>query len=434
MTHCPNLSDNSKSSPTPPSSPPPRVDSPISHTRKPQKRRLTTKPSLPPISVPSRFRGRFEVEEDFLSFDEVFGDAAYENRVELAEQALDREEARDTFLTTPSDIPRSAHADMVNASPSVARARSSTGASITSTSTGNQDDTARVQSKTSIPGPVDPRDIPSKPIPIPPRRKPGELKQTYFDVGYSEGWVHCKECHHYYDSSTQRGRIGHDVEHEKRLSSKVTKREMSKAILEEWESDEKKHRIVVIDRKQAVAVRNHAEAVLTATSEALGQIHVGSDALWSEFPDPQSIQALPPQVHRFCVFVYYINDMPAAVVLAERIRDACSYHPGRIHEDGGSLIGESARVSGFEDRHIDTTFHVWLSVERIWVHANYRRQGLATKMVDIVRENFIRGLPLSKSDIAFSFPFGPGLAFATKYCKEVFGDVLFLVNRDEVRH
>jgi hypothetical protein len=55
-------------------------------------------------------------------------------------------------------------------------------------------------------------------------------------------------------------------------------------------------------------------------------------------------------------------------------------------------------------------------------------------MVDLVRENFVLGLPLDKNQIAFSCPFGSGVAFATKYCHRVFGDAPFLVNADEVRH
>jgi ribosomal protein S18 acetylase RimI-like enzyme len=382
----------------------------------------------------SGFRyGRFEEDEE-LTFAEAFGDVADENRVELAEQALDREEARDTFPSTPSGIPRSAHpADMGNAFSSAARARSRTGVPNASAPSGDQNDPARVRSNTSAPGQIATPDIPSRPIPIPQRRTSAGLRQTYFDVQYGEGWVQCKECDKFYDSSSQRGRIGHDAEHNKRINSKVTKKEMSTVVLAEWESDEKKHRVVVIDCKQTIAVRNHAQAILALTSEALGQIHVGSDALWSEMPDPQSIQRTPPKVPRFRVFVHYINDMAAAAVLAERIRDACSYHPGRtIREDGGPLIGEGATVSVLEDPGIHTTYHVWASIERIWVHPNYRRQGFATRMVDFVRENFIRGLPLSKSDIAFSCPFGTGVAFATNYCQEVFGDILFLVNADEV--
>ncbi|XP_043918614.1 N-acetyltransferase ESCO2 isoform X2 [Protopterus annectens] len=55
-------------------------------------------------------------------------------------------------------------------------------------------------------------------------------------------------------------------------------------------------------------------------------------------------------------------------------------------------------------------------VSRIWVFKLQRRRGIASRMVDTVRNTFMYGSFLSKTEIAFSDPTPDGKLFATKYC------------------
>lgn len=55
-------------------------------------------------------------------------------------------------------------------------------------------------------------------------------------------------------------------------------------------------------------------------------------------------------------------------------------------------------------------------VSRVWVFGQARRQGVATRMLDTVRNTFTYGSPLTKEDIAFSDPTPDGRLFATQYC------------------
>ena len=380
--------------------------------------------------------GKFEEDADTISFTDAVGDMTDEGRAELAEQALDREEARDTILASSFPISRSAYlADIGSAPAPAARSRSNTATPNQPTAIQGDNDMPRARSKSVVAGSVTSPEAQSQPIPIPPRKQTG-LKQTYFDLHGRDTYIQCKECDKYYDPANPRSKAKHDIEHDKRIHSRVTKKEMSTVILEEKASHEKTHRIVVIDCKQAIAVRSHAQAVLGITSEALGSIHVEKEELWREIPDPQSKSARPAQVPRFRIFVHYIDDEAVSVILAERIRDACSYHPGRsIREDGAPLLGAPGVFDeSLLNSQLRAKFPVWVSIERVWVHEGHRRNGYATAMVDLVRKNFVRGLHLAKNQIAFSCPFGSGVAFATKYCKGVFTDMPFLVNADEVLH
>ncbi|TWW70834.1 N-acetyltransferase ESCO1 [Takifugu flavidus] len=62
-------------------------------------------------------------------------------------------------------------------------------------------------------------------------------------------------------------------------------------------------------------------------------------------------------------------------------------------------------------------------ISRIWVVSMMRRQGIASRMLDCLRNNFVFGSYLSKDEIAFSDPTPDGKLFATKY----FGTSQFLV-------
>jgi hypothetical protein len=379
--------------------------------------------------------GRFEDDENTISFTEAIGDMKDESRVEFAEQALDPEEARDAIQSTLFGVPRSANlADTGKGPASILSARSETTTSNPLMASRDDNESTQDQSTTSTGSPVAIPDIPRQPIPIPQRKHSG-FKQLYLDVHDGEEWIQCKECDRYYDATSQRSKAMHGIEHNKRLHAKVTKKEMSKTVLAEWIGDDKKHCVVVIDCKQPIAVRSHGQAVLGVTSEALGPIHVDKQELWREIPDPQSTSFAPAQVPRFRIFVHYINDDVVSVILAERIREGCGYHAGRTNrEDGGPLLGECDLKWSQLDLELDNKRPAWVSIERIWVREGHRRRGYATKMVDFVRENFVRGLSLGKNQIAFSWPFANGIAFATKYCHGVFGDAPFLVNADEVRN
>ncbi|XP_061603107.1 N-acetyltransferase ESCO2 [Cololabis saira] len=55
-------------------------------------------------------------------------------------------------------------------------------------------------------------------------------------------------------------------------------------------------------------------------------------------------------------------------------------------------------------------------ISRIWVFSLARRTGIATRMIDTIRNTFLYGSHLTKEEIAFSDPTVDGKLFATKYC------------------
>ncbi|CAM9618919.1 unnamed protein product, partial [Hapterophycus canaliculatus] len=56
-----------------------------------------------------------------------------------------------------------------------------------------------------------------------------------------------------------------------------------------------------------------------------------------------------------------------------------------------------------------------VGILQVWVHEQSRRQGVATRLVDTVREKMVYGLPLRREQVAFSQPTREGQAFAIRY-------------------
>eukprot|EP01121_Diplochlamys_sp_Union-15-3_P005590 TRINITY_DN1591_c0_g1_i1.p1 TRINITY_DN1591_c0_g1~~TRINITY_DN1591_c0_g1_i1.p1 ORF type:complete len:237 (-),score=36.57 TRINITY_DN1591_c0_g1_i1:12-626(-) len=67
--------------------------------------------------------------------------------------------------------------------------------------------------------------------------------------------------------------------------------------------------------------------------------------------------------------------------------------------------------------------HAVLGISRIWIWKEVQRQGLATKLLDIVRNTFFFGDKVEKDLIAITQPSSEGYNFAVKY----FGRKDFLV-------
>ena len=53
----------------------------------------------------------------------------------------------------------------------------------------------------------------------------------------------------------------------------------------------------------------------------------------------------------------------------------------------------------------------------VWTDMNNRKQGIATKLIDMLRSNFFYGYVMPLDDIAFSIPTSSGKIFAEKYTK-----------------
>lgn len=117
------------------------------------------------------------------------------------------------------------------------------------------------------------------------------------------------------------------------------------------------------------------------------------------------------------VFLYVLERQVVGCLIAEKINKAYRVVPQQPRLEGsGRLVCCSQAPT-----------KVWVGVSRVWVLQAHRGKGIATTLVDAMRNNMIENHILSIDQFAFSDPTEVGLSFAEKYT----GKPDFLVYRRE---
>lgn len=121
-------------------------------------------------------------------------------------------------------------------------------------------------------------------------------------------------------------------------------------------------------------------------------------------------------------FLFISNDKKVAgCLIAEHINEGYRVieEPAPSGSEGEKMMFERQRAWCCST----TAEPAICGISRIWVVSTMRRQSIASRMLDCLRNNFIYGSNLSKDEIAFSDPTPDGKLFATHY----FGTSQFLV-------
>ncbi|CAG9759680.1 unnamed protein product [Ceutorhynchus assimilis] len=102
------------------------------------------------------------------------------------------------------------------------------------------------------------------------------------------------------------------------------------------------------------------------------------------------------------VYMYIKNRTIAGCVVAKSPQE-----PGHL------MLGDHIGVSMCSKE----PYPIKCGISHIWVRASFRKQGIATAMMDAVKCSFFTGYVLSNNDIALTAPTIAGAAFAEKYFK-----------------
>jgi N-acetyltransferase len=94
-------------------------------------------------------------------------------------------------------------------------------------------------------------------------------------------------------------------------------------------------------------------------------------------------------------YLYIVNKRVVGMATAEVIQHA--------------FVSQNSLERSLEPRKVMTGVH------QLWVHAKFRKQGVATRLVDAVRAKFVFGLTVPKEMLAFSSPTEAGSCFARNY-------------------
>jgi N-acetyltransferase len=428
--------------PSPPSSPPslsnarPSIYSRLQKVR----RRLSTKPQLPSIYK----REASTDTNDSLDHNEIAGDFNDPPRNSVMEHSLDREDSR--MLTSKhaeqnQDMGRSNAPNMMVASESQGSDLSSSHPDndyvhIDRSDVSQHDPTkphgyrfTRYQYPSS-PNPdsnltekhslnITPMNIPGveerKLKPKPPPSK--GLIQQLLDLGQTPH-TECKECGMHFTMAIPSERRTHDAYHKLFSKGCLKKMNLASILVSEKVDVDTSHKIFMVDYKSALKFRDLAESILENTLADMDGAVPSSQQLWSTVRDKDDGTKCEP---RFKFFFYTVAETPVGILLAERVGSAQPY----VGTEGGLMEGdrgaEGASTSGEE-------MEVYMAVDRIWVHRDWRLKGIARHLVDVAREKFIGGMVVERDRVAVSHPTTAGRAFAGKYFEGVFGEVAeFLV-------
>lgn len=144
------------------------------------------------------------------------------------------------------------------------------------------------------------------------------------------------------------------------------------------------------------------------------------EILWGLIRNPHNAED-PNLVPAYKVFIYTVESRAVGYLVAERIKEPNWYVSGRAAIDASGMDpGEDVMVGihshkGKQERIHTDDIDCFMGVDRIWVATDYRRQGIATKLIDAAREHFIPGLYIDKQNVAWSKTTNIGDKFALSY-------------------
>jgi hypothetical protein len=178
--------------------------------------------------------------------------------------------------------------------------------------------------------------------------------------------------------------------------------------------------IAVVGRRDALVLRNKASDVLKVVNTELAAVSIADEELWSQTV-PTSISAkasdtekeAPALGDRYKVYMYVLGQKCVGACLAERIQEAYTVlDQGDTNEQAKTLSAETQSSSISISTAASPAI---LGISRIWTSKQSRGRGLAKRLLDSARSDFLYGLTIDKEMVAFSQPTESGGKLARKW-------------------
>ncbi|KAF2466771.1 sister chromatid cohesion acetyltransferas-like protein Eco1 [Lindgomyces ingoldianus] len=268
---------------------------------------------------------------------------------------------------------------------------------------------------------------PAQPPAQPPAKKK-RLVQMQLDLA-SEVRKACKTCGmEYIPSNAEDATI-----HRKFHAMSVGGVDFTKAVMEKlrknqvWAGGDGSF-IAVIRRKDTLGFRNKVIEVLKVVNTELAAVAIPDEDLWRQISIAASTNAQAKgcsgqstatgkgacsTCDRFKTYLYIRGQKCVGACLAERIQEAytvldqddASEPPGHVTAEFHS---SSISVSTETEAAI-------LGISRIWTSNLHRKHGIATRLLDSARSDFLYGMTIEKDQVAFSQPTDSGGQLARKW-------------------
>ncbi|KAL6709449.1 hypothetical protein ACN47E_001384 [Coniothyrium glycines] len=195
--------------------------------------------------------------------------------------------------------------------------------------------------------------------------------------------------------------------------------------------------IGVVGRKDALALRHRASEVLRVVNTELAAVPIEEEELWGQagrtvFADapieeahasksqpPLADTATQPLVDRFKMYLYIRGNKCVGACLVERIWEAYAVLGQNDTSEPscqlpGTVQSSSISISATPDSAV-------LGISRVWTSSEHRKAGIATRLLESARSDFLYGLMVEKEQIAFSQPTESGQNLARKWFRQESG-------------
>ncbi|KAG5438348.1 hypothetical protein PCANB_002836 [Pneumocystis canis] len=172
---------------------------------------------------------------------------------------------------------------------------------------------------------------------------------------------------------------------------------LTNSIKEVWAESFNSNRIIMISMSSPSREVKKAEEILKVVDLELGSA--------SPFPSLTILHDSLAKQYKF--FLYLKGKKCVGLVLVEHIQSAYPIHPSSSQSSSITLKSEA----------LSTCI---MGVSRIWVCKTYRREKIATRLLDVACNHFIYGITVKKHEVAFSQPSESGKLFIESWAGKNF--------------
>ncbi|KAF8472018.1 hypothetical protein BDZ91DRAFT_780808 [Kalaharituber pfeilii] len=278
--------------------------------------------------------------------------------------------------------------------------------------------------KPAIPSPISPAPLPHHPVLRRKKRpKPAadslnantKLMQLHLDLGPPLRQT-CKECLMSYIPCSPEDSSLHRRFHAKRVGGidfrvGPTSRVVWSCVVKDSKTKEV---VVTVDRGSEAGERRKVKEVMEVVDGELGCGEIGEGELWSGVGDGVGGGA-GGAGGRFKVYLYVIGRKCVGLCLTERIKRAytvtfCPF-PSTSSPSLSSTTSPPNGPHNIKDPNPNSRTTLTLSptphpailgISHIWTCSVYRRRGIAMRLIEVARENFIYGMAVERERVAFS--------------------------------
>lgn len=186
--------------------------------------------------------------------------------------------------------------------------------------------------------------------------------------------------------------------------------------------------IAVIGRKDALASRTRTSDVLKVVNTELAAVPISDEELWSQTAEPGDETALrhgasspeaaktkpnSSSVDRYKTYLYIRGQKCIGACLAERIWEAYTVLSQDEPSKQARQLPPGTRSSSITISTKATP--AMLGISRIWTSNQHRKQGVASRLLDCAKSDFLYGMTVEKDMTAFSQPTESGGNLAKRW-------------------